>query len=102
MFDDLKKAGIEGFAGKAILNAEPAVLVEKALANGEGKLMNNGALLIETGKYTGRSPKDKFIVDTPDIHDDIAWGSVNVPISQEKYLALREKVCAYVAAREES
>ena len=94
MFDDLKKAGIEGFAGKAILNAEPAVLVEKALANGEGKLMNNGALLIETGKYTGRSPKDKFIVDTPDIHDDIAWGSVNVPISQEKYLALREKVCA--------
>ncbi|MBR2738624.1 MAG: phosphoenolpyruvate carboxykinase (ATP) [Lachnospiraceae bacterium] len=101
MFDDLKKAGIEGFAGKAILNAEPAVLVEKALANGEGKLMNNGALLIETGKYTGRSPKDKFIVDTPDIHDDIAWGSVNVPISQEKYLALREKVCAYVASREE-
>ena len=92
MFEDLKKAGIEGFAGKEFINLVPARLTEIALANGEGKLMDNGALLIETGKYTGRSPKDKFIVDTPDIHDDIAWGSVNVPISQEKYLALREKV----------
>ena len=65
-------------------NLSPAALVEHALERKEGKLNNTGALVINTGKYTGRSPNDRFIVDTPNVHDMIDWGSVNVPISREK------------------
>ena len=60
-------------------NLSPAILVEKALARGEGKLNSTGALCVNTGKYTGRSPNDKFIVDSAGVHDEIAWGKVNVP-----------------------
>ena len=55
-------------------NLQPAQLVEEALRRGEGTLSNSGALVVKTGKYTGRSANDKFIVDTPAVHDDIAWG----------------------------
>ena len=58
--------------------------------------MNTGALATTTGKYTGRSPKDKFIVDTADIHDKIAWGSVNVAISEDKYQNIKAKMFAYL------
>ncbi len=81
-------------------NLGVAQLVEAALRRGEGKLSNTGALVVTTGKYTGRSPNDKFIVDTPAIHNDIAWGKVNRPISKEKFDALCAKACAYLQGRE--
>ncbi len=81
-------------------NLSPAVLVEKALQRGEGCLMDNGALLVNTGKYTGRSPDDKFIVDSEGVHNEIAWGKVNRPISQEKFDALYEKMVASQQSRE--
>ena len=81
-------------------NLTPAQLTEHALRRGEGTLSNTGALVVNTGKYTGRSPNDKFIVDTPTIHDDIAWGKVNVPISREKFNAIKGKVCAYLQDRD--
>ena len=81
-------------------NLTPAQLVEKALARGEGKLNNTGALCVNTGKYTGRSPNDKFIVDTAGVHDEIAWGKVNVPTTQEVFDALYEKMIAYLQNRE--
>ena len=95
----LEKLGI--IAPKAVYrNLGPALLTEAALRRGEGKLSNTGALVVTTGKYTGRSPDDKFIVDTPAVHDDIAWGKVNVPISEDKYKAIRAKVVAYLQGRE--
>ena len=63
-------------------------------------MSDKGALTVTTGKYTGRSPKDKFIVDTPGVHDDIAWGSVNVPITKEKFDAIKNKLAAYLQNRE--
>lgn len=81
-------------------NLTPAQLTEAALRRGEGTLSNTGALVIKTGKYTGRSPEDKFIVDTPAVHDTIAWGKVNRPISREKFDAIRAKMVAYLQNRE--
>lgn len=77
-------------------NLSPARLVEEALKKGEGKLNDTGALCVTTGKYTGRSPNDKFIVDTPSVHDKIAWGKVNVPISLEKFNNIYAKMTAYL------
>lgn len=91
--------GIAGFAD-VYRNLPPTKLVEIALERGEGILSDTGALSVLTGKYTGRSPDDKFIVDTPSVHDDIAWGKINVPISEEKYLAIKGKILAYLQNRE--
>ncbi|MBR7082131.1 MAG: phosphoenolpyruvate carboxykinase (ATP) [Oscillospiraceae bacterium] len=81
-------------------NLAPAALVEKALERGEGTLSNSGALVVKTGKYTGRSAKDKFIVDSKGVHDEIAWGSVNVPCTQEQFDAIYEKMIAYLQNRD--
>ena len=96
---DLSYLGIT--ATKEIYRNLPvAVLTEKALARGEGTLSNSGALVVKTGKYTGRSANDKFIVDTPAVHDEIAWGKVNRPIDKATYDANYSKVVAYLQNRE--
>ena len=95
----LEKSGI--INTKAIYrNLSPAVLTEHALRRGEGKLSNTGALVVKTGKYTGRSAKDKFIVDTPAVHDEIAWGKVNRPIDESKFNALKAKIISYLQGKE--
>ena len=96
---DLSYLGIT--ATKEIYRNLPvAILTEKALARGEGTLSNTGALVVKTGKYTGRSANDKFIVDTPAVHDEIAWGKVNRPIDKATYDAIYSKVVAYLQNRE--
>ena len=86
----IEKLGISDV--KAVYRNLPVSrLTEAALNRGEGTLSNMGALVVTTGKYTGRSPDDKFIVDTPTIHDTIAWGKANRPISREKFNAIKEK-----------
>ena len=91
--------GIAG-NGVAYRNLAPAQLVEAALRRGEGKLSDTGALVVKTGKYTGRSPDDKFIVDTPAVHDEIAWGKINVPIEKAKFDAIKAKILAYLQNKE--
>jgi len=67
-------------------------LIEHALANGEGVLAANGALVVATGKRTGRSPADRFIVHEPGTADTVAWGKVNLPIEPERFDALWQKL----------
>ncbi len=81
-------------------NLDAQALTDKALENGEGKLSETGALVVYTGKYTGRSPNDRFIVDVPSVHDEINWGKVNAPCSREMFLAIREKVVNYLNGKE--
>lgn len=76
-------------------------LVEKAVTRGEAKLTIDGAIVAETGKYTGRSPKDKFIVEEESIKDKIDWGSVNQPISAEVFDNLYIKVLNYLKEKDE-
>lgn len=70
-------------------------LVEEAIRNGEGTLSNKGALRVVTGKHTGRSPKDKFIVDSPLTHNVVSWSN-NAPCSQETFKRLYQKMADYV------
>lgn len=86
--------------GHVYRNLPVSQLIEHALARGEGILAANGSLSVKTGKYTGRSPKDKFIVDEPSIHDEVDWNHVNIPISVEKFEHLYKRVLAYVQGRD--
>lgn len=76
-------------------------LVEKILARNEGMLTSTGAVRVSTGKYTGRSPKDKYIVVEESTKDKIDWGPANQPISEEVFTNLYYKVLDYLKQREE-
>jgi phosphoenolpyruvate carboxykinase (ATP) len=90
---------IIGKAAKVHYNLPVSVLAEKAVCAGEGMLTASGALRVATGKYTGRSPNDKFIVDSPAVHDRIDWGN-NRPFAPEKFAKLYERLLEYAAGRE--
>ncbi|MDE6399048.1 MAG: phosphoenolpyruvate carboxykinase (ATP), partial [Clostridiales bacterium] len=81
-------------------NLSPAVLVETALKTEPCRLSDKGALLIETGKYTGRSPKDRFIADEDGVRDEINWGAENQKISVETFDRIYGKVAAYLSNRD--
>ncbi len=80
-------------------NVAVAKLVESALRNGEGHLTSTGALQVTTGKYTGRSPKDKFIVRESGTADHVAWGEVNQAITSEQFDSLYNKTINYMKSR---
>ncbi len=77
-------------------NLEPSKLVRIALEKNEGELTDKGALCINTGKYNGRSPDDRFIVDDDFSHDKINWGKINKPISEENFNHLLKRLTAYI------
>ncbi|HEU4365342.1 MAG TPA: phosphoenolpyruvate carboxykinase (ATP), partial [Candidatus Krumholzibacteria bacterium] len=82
--------------GGVMWNASPATLYEEFVMNGEGVIAADGPMCAETGKYTGRSPEDKFVVEEPSSKDKIWWGKVNRPISEEKFDGLLHRVQAYL------
>ena len=63
-------------------------LLDKAIENGEGIIASNGALSVETGERTGRSPNDRFIVKEAGTKNLIDWGEINKPFEEEKFNAL--------------
>lgn len=76
-------------------------LVEKVLERKEGSLTSTGAVCVSTGKYTGRSPQDKFIVVEESTKNKIAWGSTNQPITEEAFTGLYHKVLEYLRQQKE-
>jgi phosphoenolpyruvate carboxykinase (ATP) len=80
-------------------NLPPATLYEQAIRDQEGILSAHGSLVVRTGKHTGRSPKDKFLVRLPGNEDTVWWGSVNQPITEENYDRLRSRLVKYMADR---
>ncbi len=96
---ELESLGI--FPEKRVLwDAVTPVLVEEALARGLGQLAQAGPLVVDTTPYTGRSPKDKFIVEEPPFAGEIWWGEVNQPMSQEAYQALRKRLVAHLGQQD--
>ncbi|MBY7143926.1 phosphoenolpyruvate carboxykinase (ATP) [Virgibacillus sp. NKC19-3] len=81
-------------------NAAVSQLVENILSRNEGVLTETGAVRATTGTYTGRSPKDKFIVKDEICEDFIDWGPVNQAIDEESFNKLYEKVCMYLEKKE--
>ena len=82
-------------------NLGTAPLVEAAIERGEGELTAHGALLVDTGKFTGRSVKDKYIVRDAGTEDTINWGRINQPMSEEHWANLKADFTAEVAKQEE-
>jgi phosphoenolpyruvate carboxykinase (ATP) len=75
----------------------PAQLVEQALKRNEGVLADSGALAIDTGKFTGRSPKDRFIVEDAITRNTVWWGDVNIKFDSAQFDALFNKMTNYLA-----
>lgn len=78
----------------------PAELVEAALKRNEGVLADTGALAIDTGEFTGRSPKDRFIVEDEITENNVWWSKVNIKFDADKFDALLQKITAYLTNRE--
>jgi phosphoenolpyruvate carboxykinase (ATP) len=96
---DLSEHGITP-SGRVVRNPTTSLLYTHALKRGEGSLAEGGALAVDTGRFTGRSPKDKFLVEEAGSRDRIWWGDVNQPLSEQHFDALREKVTAHLAGSE--
>lgn len=87
-------------AKKIYFNLSPAQLEQQTIELNQGCLCDEGALCVQTGKFTGRSPKDKFIVRDAITSNAVDWGNVNIPISTESFNLLYDKVISYLADKE--
>lgn len=85
--------------GEVYYNLHEPALVEQALLRGEGKLGKGGTLLVTTGKYTGRSPNDKFVVRKPSVENKIWWDN-NAPMSPKSFDALHADMLAHMKGKE--
>ena len=95
---DLNVYGIK--EAKVNWNLSPETLQEITIKKGMGKETNNGTLALNTGKFTGRSPQDRFIVKDDYTKDRVWWGKVNKPISPENFDKLYDEVASYLSGKE--
>jgi len=86
--------------GEVHWNPTASLLYTHALLRGDGRIAEGGALVVDTGVHTGRSPKDKFIVREPGSEERIWWGAVNRPLEESSFEGLRARVVSYLEARD--
>jgi len=90
----------ERIGRRVLANLSTAELYERALREREGIVAADGPLVVNTGKHTGRSPKDKFIVREPSTEDRVWWGDVNRPIDETHYDGLRARLLEHLRSRD--
>jgi phosphoenolpyruvate carboxykinase (ATP) len=86
--------------GTQFWNLTPAELVEDTIINGQGVLTDTGAIAIETGEFTGRSPKDRFVVCDENTEDSVWWGDINIKFTTTQFEALYNRMKAYLNGRD--
>lgn len=84
-------------AGVEYHNLSAVELIEHAIRRGEGEFSDTGALVVQTGIHTGRSPRDKYVVQHGPLADEIWWGDVNRPMSPDAFSLLHADIVAYLA-----
>ena len=94
----LEDQGIAGLGSVYYNLIEPA-LIEAAVRRGEGRLGLGGTFLVSTGRHTGRSPKDKFVVRTPSVEDSIWWDN-NRPMDPAKFDVLHADMLAHMQGKD--
>ena len=93
-------ASIKNHAQTVFENLTTDELVAKALERKEGRITSQGALAADTGEFTGRSPKDKFLVNDAQTADSAWWGAVNQPFEEAKFDALLNKVMNHMEGKD--
>lgn len=96
--DSLAYLGIN--SAKAYWNLSPQELADIAVEKGQCQMTSSGAITVDTGEFTGRSPKDRFIVEDEITKDAVWWGNVNIKFDADKFDALLHKVTAYLTDKE--
>ncbi len=91
--------GLENL-GNVFWNLSPAELVEDTILLGQGMLTDTGALAIETGEFTGRSPQDRFIVCDQNTENTVWWGDINKKFDSEDFDRLYERMKAYLIGKD--
>lgn len=84
----------------AYWNLSPAELVEETIVLGQGLLADSGALAVDTGEFTGRSPRDKFVVCDEKTENSVWWGDINIKFDADKFDRLFHRISAYLTERE--
>jgi phosphoenolpyruvate carboxykinase (ATP) len=95
----LKNLGLENL-GHVHSDLSTPALYEEAIRRYEGAMSHLGPFVIRTGQYTGRLPKDKFLVREPSSENKISWGKINRPLDAEKFEALKYRLCAYLQGKD--
>ncbi|HZT87938.1 MAG TPA: phosphoenolpyruvate carboxykinase [Stellaceae bacterium] len=96
---DLEAQGLRHL-GPVHWNSLPPLLYEHAVRRGQGDIGAGGSFVVNTGRHTGRSPRDKYIVEEAGTKDTVWWGPVNQAIAPERFHSLHQRVLAYLQGRE--
>lgn len=91
MINDIEKLGLEN-TKQIFHNLSYDELKTHEIENGEGRLSENGTFVVDTGVFTGRSPKDKYFVKQAPSDKFIAWGKINQPITEELFEKLLKRL----------
>jgi len=92
--------GLKNTTNNIYYQLDPNALQKTTLEKGQGRETASGVLAVETGEFTGRSPKDRFIVKDAVTENEVWWGDSNLPFSSKKFDALYERVTAYLSDKE--
>jgi phosphoenolpyruvate carboxykinase (ATP) len=90
----LKVIGLDNL-GSTFWNLTPSELVEDIVVLGQGVVTDSGAIAIETGEFTGRSPQDRFIVCDEKTEKAVWWGDINKKIESDHFKSLFNRMTAY-------